>query len=168
MTGTVVPTVFINDVRSLRVMYDIGTAEAPIISGIDGNIGEIESALELKTLTSNPDGLKVLDVDQDGLEDVLIFEKYNPPPVLVRQTQKRKFELIDSPSAQSSLIKDAGLSSIAVVDVDGQAGKELLDQYIRAFRKVAENADEAKKISTASLEKKPDMDWASMQQQESG
>ena len=49
-----------------------------------------------------------------------------------------------------------------------QAGKELLDQYIRAFRKVAENADEAKKISTASLEKKPDMDWASMQQQESG
>ena len=70
--------------------------------------------------------MKVLDVDQDGLQDVLIFEKYNPPPILARQTQRRKFELIDSPKAQASLIKDASLISIAIADVDGQAGRELL------------------------------------------
>jgi len=69
--------------------------------------------------------LKILDVDQDGLEDVLIFCKYESP-ILVHQTQKRKFEVIDSPNAQASLIKDASLRSIAVADVDGQAGQELL------------------------------------------
>jgi len=46
--------------------------------------------------------------------------------VLVCQAQKRKFAIVDSPRAQASLIKDASLSSIAVGDVDGQAGEELL------------------------------------------
>jgi len=67
----------------------------------------------------------VLDVDQDGLQDVLIFVSYEPP-ILVRQTEKRKFEVVDSPKAQASLIKDASLRSIALANVDGKAGKELL------------------------------------------
>jgi hypothetical protein len=69
--------------------------------------------------------LKVIDVDQDGLKDVLIFVSYELP-ILVRQVQKRKFEIVDSPKAQASLIKDASLRSIAVADVDDKAGKELL------------------------------------------
>jgi len=67
----------------------------------------------------------VLDVDQDGLQDVLIFVSYEPP-ILVRQTEKRKFELVDSPKAQASLIKDASLRSIALANVDDKAGDELL------------------------------------------
>jgi hypothetical protein len=69
--------------------------------------------------------LKVLDVDQDGLDDVLIFVKYEPP-MLVRQVQRKKFEVIDSPSAQASLIKDATLGSVAVANVNGKAGEEML------------------------------------------
>lgn len=118
-----------NDIRYLRVIYNLGEAEANSKKGKKSKIkkvGETGSALELKKLSSNPDGMKVLDVDQDGLEDVLIFEKYNPPPILVRQTERRKFEVIDSPSTRASLIKDASLHSIAVADVDGRAGQELL------------------------------------------
>jgi hypothetical protein len=115
-----------NDMRALRVIYDVGRVD----EGEErlANAGEDdadEPALELKGLASNPDGLKVLDVDQDGLEDVLIFVKYELP-LLIRQAQRRDFELIDSPGAQMSLIKDASLRSIAVADVDGRAGKELL------------------------------------------
>ena len=121
-----------NDIRSLRTIYNLTAAEEwgtePAKrkkSKIAAKVGETEPALELKGLISNPDGLKVLDVDQDGLQDILIFVKYELP-ILVRQVQKREFEVVDSPKAQVSLIKDAGPRSIAVANVDGQQGRELL------------------------------------------
>jgi hypothetical protein len=121
----------VNDIRHLRVIYNLG------VTGKGGNqpkgkqlkiteeADDAKSALELKGLVSDPDGLKVLDVDQDGLEDVLIFVKYEPP-ILVRQIQKKKFEVVDSPSAQASLIKDATLGSVAVANVDDKTGEEML------------------------------------------
>ena len=56
----------------------------------------------------------------------LIFQKYEPIPVVIRQTQKGKFEVVDSPKAQSSLLTNAALNSISVGNVDEQAGEELL------------------------------------------
>jgi hypothetical protein len=133
-----------SNIRSLRTIYNLSATEkrrtdlakgrskkSKITEKVsepshsDEGLGETGPALELKKLTSNPDGLKVLDVDQDGLQDVLIFVSYELP-ILVRQTEKRKFEVVDSPKAQASLIKDASLRSIALANVDGKAGKELL------------------------------------------
>jgi hypothetical protein len=104
------------DVRTLRTLHDLAASDQAAPPG---------TALELEKLTSNPDGLKVLDADQDGLQDVLIFVSYEAP-IFVRQVEKNKFEVIDSAKAQSSLIKDASLRSIALADVDGKAGLELL------------------------------------------
>ena len=121
----------VNDIRNLRVIYNLGGTDKrgnrpkdkqPKIAE---KIDDAKSALELKKLVSDPDGLKVLDVDQDGLEDVLIFVKYELP-VLVRQIQKKKFEVVDSPRAQASLIKDATVGSVAAANVDGKTGEELL------------------------------------------
>jgi len=123
-----------SDIRTLRTIYNLSATEKQRtnVAKVKGRkfkiaekVGETEPALELKKLTSNPEGLKVLDVDQDGLQDVLIFVSYELP-ILVRQVQKRKFEVVDSPKAQASLIKDASLRSIALANVDGKAGKELL------------------------------------------
>jgi hypothetical protein len=122
-----------NDKRTLRAVYDLAQSEkdrADSASAATGNdttakSGPPELDLELKKLTANPDGMKVLDVDQDGLLDVLIFVSYESP-ILVRQVEKYKFEVVDSPKAQSSLIKDANLQSISVANVDGKAGDELL------------------------------------------
>jgi len=114
----------VNDIRALRVIYNLAGAGKEG-EDVSEEYNEAESALKLEKLTSNPDGLKVIDVDQDGLGDVLIFVKYEQP-ILVRQVQKRGFEIVDSPGAQASLIKDASLSSMAVADVDGRAGEELL------------------------------------------
>ncbi len=110
------------EVRFLRVIYNLGaeTERSKKAATTEELFG-----LELKKLTSNPDGLKVLDVDQDGLEDVLIFVRYELP-ILVRQVQRKEFEVIESPRTQASLIKEANLHSIALADVDGKAGKELL------------------------------------------
>ncbi|HUW18486.1 MAG TPA: VCBS repeat-containing protein [Sedimentisphaerales bacterium] len=119
-----------NDTRSLRVIYNSFRAgkrasnlENVLLSWKERS--EAGPVLELKKLTSNPNGLKVIDVDQDGLPDVLVFVQYDVP-ILVRQTRKGQFEIVDSPGAQASLIKDATLSSISIADVDGRAGKELL------------------------------------------
>jgi hypothetical protein len=123
-----------SDIRTLRTIYNLSTTEKQQTNmakvkdrtfKIAEKVGETEPALQLKKLTSNPDGLKVLDVDQDGLQDVLIFVSYELP-ILVRQVQKRKFEVVDSPRAQASFIKDASLRSIALANVDGKSGKELL------------------------------------------
>ncbi len=123
-----------NDARFLRVIYNLAAPERsepaskiPLLSNLPSgkNAGEDVSLLKLDKLTSNPDGLKVLDVDQDGLQDILIFVKYENP-ILVRQTKKGVFETVDSPGAQASLIKEAGLHSIAVANMDGKAGEELL------------------------------------------
>jgi len=114
-----------NDVRFLRVASYEKDMAAGGAGGQAGGWLETGSALELAKLSSNPEGIKVVDADQDGLEDVLIFVKYEAA-LLVRQSGAGRFELIESPKAQSSLIKDASLSSIAVADIDGKAGKELL------------------------------------------
>jgi hypothetical protein len=105
-----------DDVRTLRAVYNLAAAE---------KADRDRLALELKKLSANPDGMKVLDVDQDSLMDVLIFISYEPP-ILVRQVKKNKFEVVDSPNTQSSLIKDASQRSISIANVDGKAGDELL------------------------------------------
>jgi len=102
------------DTRSLRVIYNVTRADA-----------NDSIAVELKQLATNPQAIKVIDVDHDGLKDVLIFVKYELP-ILVRQTQKRNFEVVDSPKAQTSLIKEATLRSIYSADVDGKIGDEFL------------------------------------------
>jgi hypothetical protein len=122
-----------NDTRHLRVVSYMGSKprsrpEQPRWVPIGGG-------LELEKLTSNPDGLRVVDVDADGLHDVLIFVKYEPPILALRKTEG-EFSIVDWPGAQASLIKDASVSSIAVADVDGAPGKELLlaqDNFARSL-----------------------------------
>lgn len=108
-----------DDRRTLRAIYNLSAGQKGQADSTEGKL------ITLAKLTSNPDGLKVLDVDQDGLQDVLIFVSYEAP-LLVRQVQKAQFEIVDSPEAQSSLIKDASLRSMAVANIDGKAGDELL------------------------------------------
>jgi hypothetical protein len=118
-----------NDARFLRVIFNSDpTADRPedlaaLLTLWDQT--DQTAPLELKKLSSNPDGMRVLDVDQDGLGDVLIFVKYDPP-ILVRQTSVGTFEVVDSSKAQASLIKEAAAGSIAVANVDAKAGDELL------------------------------------------
>jgi hypothetical protein len=102
------------DTRSLRIIYNVAKADA-----------NDTLAVELSQLATNPQAIKVIDVDHDGLKDVLIFIRYELP-ILVRQTHKRNFEVVDSPKAQTSLIKEATLRSVYSADTDGKPGDELL------------------------------------------
>ena len=104
-----------NDVRSFQVLYNIG----------DNKRKKMSPALALKNLQANPDGLKVLDVDQDDLSDVLVFQEYEDP-ILIRQVGSGNFEVFDSPKSQASLIKSAAMRSTTTADIDGDGKEELL------------------------------------------
>jgi hypothetical protein len=106
-----------NDIRWLAVAYNAELRE--------NRAQQPSRKLELTKLLSNPQGLKVLDADQDGLADCLIFVSYEQP-IFARQVRKGQFELIDSAKTQGSLVKDASAGSVAVADIDGRPGSELL------------------------------------------
>lgn len=110
--------------RTLRIIYDVAKTQTDSSSAVD-DPAPAANAVQLTKLTSNPDGLKVFDADQDGLQDVLIFVSYESP-ILIRQVQKNKFDMVDPATTQGSLIKDANLRSTALADVDGREGLELL------------------------------------------
>ncbi len=116
------------DTRSFRVIYNVATAHQQS----DPNS---QAEVELTRLRTNPQGIKVVDVDRDGLKDVLIFIRYELP-ILIRQAENRMFEVVDSPGAKMSLIKEATVRSTGVADVDGQPGDELLvaqDNFARSL-----------------------------------
>ncbi len=116
-----------NDGRGLNVIYSLDEPDV-VQTGIEHDaVGESNDThfLTLEKLEANPDGMKVIDVDQDGLLDILLFIKYESP-MLIHQTGQREFHVVDSPKTQASLIREAGLRSAATANVSGDDAEELL------------------------------------------
>lgn len=118
-----------NDIFSLYVIYNSALVDDSILASSNG-------AVVLKDLTSHPAGIKALDVDQDKLMDLLVFLKFGEAPILVRQSPKGIFSVVDPSKTQASLIKRVGPSSINIADIDGIPGRELLvaqDNFARSL-----------------------------------
>lgn len=113
-----------NDARFLGVTYDVGRKQGSEMDA-GGEAGRRQSRLALKDVKANPEGMRVLDADQDGLADLLLFASYELP-TLVRQVGPREFAVVNSVEAQTSLLRDATMRATAVANVDGKAGDELL------------------------------------------
>ena len=132
-----------NSVLSLNVVYNLQAIKELNNKNPDGkqqrqtkDNNSNGSKIELKKLEANPDGIKIIDVDQDGLNDVIVFVKYEKP-ILIRQTERKKFEIADASTTQASLIQQATLSSTAVADIDSNNGKEILiaqDNFARSLK----------------------------------
>ena len=131
-----------NSLRSVEVVYNLRAKNKKSKTHDEKQIqlvkdaGSSGSGLELKKLEANPDGIRVIDVDQDGLNDIVVFVKYEKP-ILIRQTEKKKFEITDAGKTQASLIQQATMSSMAVADIDGDKGKEILiaqDNFARSLK----------------------------------
>jgi hypothetical protein len=104
-----------DDIRSFQVLYNIG----------DSRDREASTVVTLQKLLANPDGLKIVDVDQDGMNDVLVFQEYEDP-ILIRQVGSGNFEVVDSPKSQASLIKSASMRSTTTADINADGQEELL------------------------------------------
>lgn len=105
-----------NDARFFAVIY-----------GINRSSGEkVSDKLYLKDVLSNPENLKALDFDGNGLCDFIVFISSYSDPIFIRQTAAGVFEILDKPSAGLSLIKSARPEGIFTDDIDGKNGNEIL------------------------------------------
>lgn len=77
--------------------------------------GDVET-VALKGVTGNPAGLTVLDANQDGLADLLVFNAYGPPLLLTGVAGK-------APVIMANLgpLAKVTSSSISITDLDGPA-----------------------------------------------
>ncbi|MBN2447184.1 MAG: VCBS repeat-containing protein, partial [Phycisphaerae bacterium] len=91
---------------------------------LDGN-NENASVTPIEKLDDDPTALRLADVNQDGLTDVLAFVPFSPLAVFL-QTAEGGFERFEGADKRDGLVKDADLSGFALVDVADDAKPEII------------------------------------------
>ncbi len=114
-----------NNVRKLR-----------IVKNLEKNI-EVEpnALLVLDEMEANPESIKIVDADNDGLKDLIAFVKYEDP-IFIKQVKEGKFEIPDKRDTRASLISKAFVNNISVDDVDMDCKAEILvaqDNFARSL-----------------------------------
>ncbi len=108
----------------------------------DGATAPYGEPLKLDELPSNPQGMMIADIDQDGLMDVLIFRAFEEP-LVIRQTAEFVFETIPRRQSQSGLIKAASRQSLTTADTTQDGKAELLLSQQNFARALVFGADGA-------------------------
>jgi hypothetical protein len=81
----------------------------------------------LRRLQANPEGMKLLDVNGDGLCDVLILVQWETP-VLLLQTSAGNFREVNPADSQAGLLKDANMRTLTSARFDDGRRYPLLAQ----------------------------------------
>lgn len=92
---------------------------------IDGRSREQKQVWTVTAIEDEPSGLRLADVNQDGLADILLFVPFSPLTVYL-QHEDGSFAALDSERSRSGLVKQASLQAMALADVDGDGRAELL------------------------------------------
>ena len=72
-----------------------------------------------------PTGLRLVDVNQDGRNDCLLFARFSPLQVFL-QAESGSFRAFTGPETREGLVRDARLESFSLADVTGDGKPELL------------------------------------------
>ena len=81
--------------------------------------------LPIESLEDDPAGLRFADVNQDGLNDLLLFVRFAPLRVFLQSADGTFTELAGS-AARDGLVKQAPLEGFATADVTGDGKPEIL------------------------------------------
>lgn len=114
-----------DDVRWFDVLYDISSEKTH----------GCENRLRLEKLVSDPDGMKVVDIDGDGLRDVIVFQRYEDP-IVIRQSAAKIFEVITSASSRSGFVRRGKQYSTITGGSDGSDNAGLIiaqDNFARSL-----------------------------------
>lgn len=80
---------------------------------------------EIEELSDDPGGLRFFDVNQDGLNDLLLYVRFAPLRTYLQRTDG-SFEPFKGPATRESLVKDASIEGSAFVDVTGDGKPEII------------------------------------------
>ncbi|MHC4340280.1 MAG: FG-GAP repeat domain-containing protein [Planctomycetota bacterium] len=104
----------------------------------DGGLGDEPVTLELEGLKNAPDDMLIMDLDQDGRTDILLFDRYGPMRVW-RATGEGAYEdyAKGRPDFRAGLVQKLARGNVAPADLDGDGKAELLvatKNFARAIR----------------------------------
>ncbi len=92
-------------------------------------------AFDLDALDDDADGLRVTDVNQDGRHDLVLFQRFSDPIVLVNTDSD--FTRLTGAEARAGLLRDGRRPGSGVFDIDGDGKREMLlaqKTFARALR----------------------------------
>ncbi|MFN0135804.1 MAG: FG-GAP repeat domain-containing protein [Phycisphaerae bacterium] len=92
---------------------------------VDVKSGDELSSWTVDKLDDDPRGMRFADVDQDGLNDLLLFVSFSPV-VTFRQTEPGKFAVLSGSEARLGLVKESALEDFAFADITGDGKPEVL------------------------------------------
>jgi VCBS repeat protein len=91
--------------------------------------------LDLNDVDDAPNAVRIVDVNRDGLNDVLVFSTYSPLVTLL-QREDGSFDEMSGNSSQTGLVKEAKIQGFAYVDSDGDGVRDVLlaqKSFVRAL-----------------------------------
>ena len=83
------------------------------------------AAVDLDEVVSNPEAIRVLDVNGDKRQDVILFRQYDDP-ILIVQSADHTFEVLNDGGKQAGLIRGVGRQSLIASDLDGDGLEDVL------------------------------------------
>lgn len=105
-----------NDARFFEIIYKL--------SKDDKN--KKSEKLYLKDVLSNPEDLKAMDFDSDGLMDFVVFVSRYADSLFIRQVSEGKFEIMDSQTNGLGIINTIRPESFYIGNIGGQEQKDIL------------------------------------------
>lgn len=104
------------------VSKEKGKASITIANAADG---DVVRTWELESLDDEAAGLRFIDLNQDGLNDLVLFVRFNPLQAFV-QKPDGSFEAFKGPQAREGLVKEASVEGYCLADVTGDGKPEFI------------------------------------------
>lgn len=99
--------------------------EKPIVRVISAADGKVLSTILIRSLEDDLGGIRLADVNQDGLNDLLVFVRFQPLQTYIQGTDG-SFTELSGPAAREGLVKEAAIEDFAFADVTGDGKPEVL------------------------------------------
>lgn len=104
------------------VSKEKGKASITIANAADG---DVVRTWELESLDDEAAGVRFIDLNQDGLNDLVLFVRFNPLQAFV-QKPDGSFEAFKGPQTREGLVKEATVEGYCLADVTGDGKPEFI------------------------------------------
>lgn len=99
--------------------------DAPLVRVVTPDSGEVVTTIALRALDDDLGGIRIADVNQDGLNDLLVFVRFQAPQCYLQQADG-SFAELSGAAARDGLVKENAIDDFTFADVTGDGRPEVL------------------------------------------